>query len=154
MARPPVLKEFQFTPYKCKSFVKYMLQLQSHSKGTIDAAVGDTVRIRLLARDAKRDRTISPNPFFDSTILRRSWSLPWKATGLHTATWLPPPMLSGCTCFITGILYCVTACPLKILSKLSSTGKKNFTQITTPLVTVKVSACYAPSCARVHSFIQ
>ena len=72
LERPPSLREFHFSPYKCKSFVKYGLQLFSHSKGTIDAIVGDTVWIRLLAKDPKRDIAISSDPFFDSATVFHS----------------------------------------------------------------------------------
>jgi hypothetical protein len=66
---PPTLAEFQFTPFKNKSFGKYSIRSFSPSRGIIEAAVGDTVRIELGIGNAGNDRKISMDPFFDSTIL-------------------------------------------------------------------------------------
>jgi hypothetical protein len=72
LQEPPALKEFKFSPFKAKSFVKYAINPVFPGNGLIEAAVGDTVRIELQTRDAVRDKTISSDPFFDSTELTLS----------------------------------------------------------------------------------
>jgi len=63
----PTLKEFQYTPFKYKAYIKYSIKSMSPSSGTIDAFVGDTVHLVLKAMDAGKDYQIAPDPFFDST---------------------------------------------------------------------------------------
>jgi hypothetical protein len=72
LENPPAVREFHFTPFKSKSFVKYSISSFVPGNGTIDAAPGDTVRIELQTRDAERDSMISADPFFDSSMLTRS----------------------------------------------------------------------------------
>lgn len=69
---PPTLREFHFSPFKYKSFVKYSIASAWPANGTIDAFVGDTVRIELLLKNAAKDSTIASDPFFDSTIIQLS----------------------------------------------------------------------------------
>jgi len=66
---PPTLKEFKFSPFKCKSFVKYSISSIFPRNGLIEAAVGDTLHIELQTRDAERDSKMSSDPFFDSSML-------------------------------------------------------------------------------------
>lgn len=68
----PALREFHFSPFKYKSFVKYGIASASPSNGTIDAAIGDTIRIELKLKDALKDRQIAADPFFDSSIMELS----------------------------------------------------------------------------------
>lgn len=68
LERPPVLREFHFSPYKCKSFVKYTLQVPASSNGIIEAEEGDTVTIELPVKDHGRDTSIAPDPNLDSAI--------------------------------------------------------------------------------------
>lgn len=63
----PTLKEFQFSPFKYKAYVKYSIKSMIPSNGTIDAFVGDTIHLLLYAADAEKDYKIAPDPFFDST---------------------------------------------------------------------------------------
>jgi hypothetical protein len=72
MDNPPAMGEFKRMPFKCKSFIKYSIQSFSPSKGIMETAVGDTVQIEIVVRNAKKDRSISPDPFFDSAIIERS----------------------------------------------------------------------------------
>ena len=72
LEEPPGLREFRFTPFRTKSFVKYQLNIASPKNGWIEAAVGDTVHIELQTRDARKDSKISPDPFFDSVTFTLS----------------------------------------------------------------------------------
>ena len=72
MDDPPAMNEFKRMPYKGKSFVKYSIRSYSPTNGIIEAAAGDSIRIELRVKDAERDKHISPDPFFDSTIIDRS----------------------------------------------------------------------------------
>ena len=69
---PPPISEFKRMPFKCKSFVKYSISSYSPAKGTLETLVGDTIRIELSVKNEQRDRSISPDPFFDSAVLDHS----------------------------------------------------------------------------------
>lgn len=71
MDHPPTLKEFDNTPFKCKSYIKYGIVSFFPSNGIINASVGDTVHLELQVRDAARNKLISTDPFFDSTIMEQ-----------------------------------------------------------------------------------
>jgi hypothetical protein len=68
----PMLNEFKHAPYKTRSFVKYSIGSITPSKGIIEACIDDTVSIEMEIRNGERDEKISPDPFFDSTILVNS----------------------------------------------------------------------------------
>ena len=72
LEHPPTLHEFRFTPFKYKSYIKYGIASSSPSNGTIEAAVGDTIRIELKLKDALKDRQIASDPFFDSASMQLS----------------------------------------------------------------------------------
>jgi len=72
LAHPPTLREFRFSPFKYKSFIKYGVASASPANGTIEAAIGDTVRIELKLKDAAKDKLVASDPFFDSTIIQLS----------------------------------------------------------------------------------
>jgi len=69
---PPSIREFHFSPFKYRSFIKYSIASASPAGGTIEAAVGDTVRIELNLRNAGKDSLMAPDPFFDSTVIQLS----------------------------------------------------------------------------------
>jgi transglutaminase/protease-like cytokinesis protein 3 len=69
---PPALREFAYSPFRFKSFVKYGIHSYKPGNGTIEAAVGDTLQLELEVGDAEKNRTISSDPFFDSTMLTNS----------------------------------------------------------------------------------
>jgi hypothetical protein len=69
---PPTLKEFRFSPFKYKSYIKYGIVSASPANGTIEAAVGDTIRIELKVKDASKDMQIAADPVFDSSIMQSS----------------------------------------------------------------------------------
>jgi hypothetical protein len=69
---PPTLKEFRFSPFKYKSFIKYGIASAFPTNGTVEAAIGDTIRMELNLKDVSKDRQIAPDPLFDSTIIQLS----------------------------------------------------------------------------------
>jgi hypothetical protein len=72
LERPPTLREFHFSPFKYKSFIKYGITSAFPSNGTIEAVAGDTIRIELKLKDPSRDSLTAADPFFDSTIIQLS----------------------------------------------------------------------------------
>jgi hypothetical protein len=69
---PPAVQEFKFTPFKCKSYIKYGISSFFPRNGLIEASIGDTVRIDLETYNSERDMKTSSDPFFDSSILTMS----------------------------------------------------------------------------------
>jgi hypothetical protein len=72
LERPPTLREFHFSPFKYKSFIKYSIASASPSNGTIDAFEGNTIRIELKLKDPSKDSLTASDPFFDSTVMQLS----------------------------------------------------------------------------------
>ena len=72
LEHPPTLREFRFSPFKYKSFIKYGIASFYPGNGTIEAAIGDTIQIELKLKDASKDQQIAPDAFFDSTITELS----------------------------------------------------------------------------------
>ena len=70
----PTPKEFRYSPFKQKSFIKYSIISYYPSKGEIEASIGDTIRLQLEIADAERDNNICPDLLIDSTIFSRSES--------------------------------------------------------------------------------
>lgn len=66
---PPPLREFKYAPFRYRSFDKYSIDPLRLGPGTIEAGLGDTVRIELVVKDHLKDKKISPDPFFDPDIL-------------------------------------------------------------------------------------
>ena len=67
----PFYREFERAPFRYKCFDKYKFT-SVPQKGAIEAAEGDTVRIELNVKDVARDKQISSNPFFDSSVVELS----------------------------------------------------------------------------------
>jgi hypothetical protein len=72
LEHPPTLREFHFSPFKYKSYIKYGIVSASPANGTIEATIGDTIQIELRLRDAAKDSLIAPDVFFDSTVIQLS----------------------------------------------------------------------------------
>jgi hypothetical protein len=72
LEHPPTLREFHFSPFKYKSYIKYGISSASPPNGTIAASVGDTIRIELNLKDASKDKLIASDPLFDSSIIQLS----------------------------------------------------------------------------------
>ena len=66
---PPTIREFYQQPFRYKSFDKYSLDPYHLGEGVIRGREGDTIRIVLQARNLAKDEKISPDPFFDSTMV-------------------------------------------------------------------------------------
>ena len=66
---PPTIREFYQQPFRYKSFDKYSLDPYQLGEGVIRGREGDTIRIVLQARNLAKDEKISPDPFFDSTMV-------------------------------------------------------------------------------------
>ena len=89
LQHPPTLREFRFSPFKYKSYIKYGIVSVSPSNGTIEAAVGDTIRIELKLKDAMKDQQIASDPFFDSTSRQLS----------PASEFLEPAILNDCAMY-------------------------------------------------------
>lgn len=74
MDDPPTLREFKFSPFKYRSFIKYGIQSVAPSQGTIEASVGDTLRFQLTLSNPDKDIKIAADPFIDSVELISSGS--------------------------------------------------------------------------------
>ena len=72
LEHPPTLREFRFSPFKYKSFIKYGIVSAFPSNGTIEAAAGDTIHLVLKLKSAAKDSLIASDPLFDSTIIELS----------------------------------------------------------------------------------
>lgn len=57
----PVLGEFRYMPYRQRSFSKYFIKSYFPSRGMIEAAVGDTIRLELQLDLGKREMLVSPD---------------------------------------------------------------------------------------------
>jgi hypothetical protein len=68
MDDPPLMPEFRHSPFKQKSFTKYLVKSYVPEKGIIPAIEGDTISITLETESAARDRNISSDPFLDTTL--------------------------------------------------------------------------------------
>lgn len=68
MTDPPLMPEFRHSPFKQKSFTKYLITAYRPEKGVIEVSQGDTIMIELETASAEKDRQISSDPFLDTTI--------------------------------------------------------------------------------------
>ncbi|MDB5252794.1 MAG: hypothetical protein JWP27_1963 [Flaviaesturariibacter sp.] len=75
LTNPPALPEFDQAPYRPAAFLKYRIASYSPGTGVIEAAVGDTVAIRLELSDADRSRKVAAGlrPDFLPTVPYESW---------------------------------------------------------------------------------
>jgi hypothetical protein len=72
MENPPTISEFRRMPYKCKSFSKYSIGSFTPANGIIEAEIGDTIQIELDSKNVIKDKTIAPDPFFDSSQIEHT----------------------------------------------------------------------------------
>jgi hypothetical protein len=68
MEDPPLMPEFRHSPFKQKSFTKYLIRSYQPEKGIIAATHGDTILVTLETTSAARDRNISSDPFLDTSL--------------------------------------------------------------------------------------
>jgi len=70
----PTPKEFRRSPFKQKSFIKYLINAYYPSEGIIEASIGDTIRLEIETLDTQHDKNICPDLLVDSTLFSRSES--------------------------------------------------------------------------------
>lgn len=68
LSKPPVLREFESSPYKYGGFIKSGIRSFAPSKGVLEAFVGDTLQFEIESRDRLRNFFIVDTAFVDSTI--------------------------------------------------------------------------------------
>jgi transglutaminase/protease-like cytokinesis protein 3 len=66
LSNPPTLAEFRKMPFRSKSYLKYGIASYSPSNGIVEAEVGDTLTFTISVKDAKKAKTIFPDPFLDT----------------------------------------------------------------------------------------
>ncbi|MBL7746013.1 MAG: hypothetical protein JNM19_01185 [Chitinophagaceae bacterium] len=67
-----VPKEFHYSPFQQKSFVKYSIKSFFPASGIIEAAIGDTIHFELATTNAERDKVIAPDALVDSSFFSHS----------------------------------------------------------------------------------
>lgn len=70
--QPPAFPEFKKTPFRSKNFIKYGITSYFPKSGIAEASVGDTLSFSIILKDSKKAKSISPDPFFDSTTMSLS----------------------------------------------------------------------------------
>lgn len=68
MDDPPLMPEFRLSPFKQKSFSKYQITAYQPETGIIEASLGDTLQLHLETSDIVKDRSVSSDPFLDTTL--------------------------------------------------------------------------------------
>lgn len=69
LQHPPGQTEFRKAPFRNKNFLKYNVTSYSPATGLIEVVVGDTLQFSVRLKDASKTKSISADPFFDSTSL-------------------------------------------------------------------------------------
>jgi len=78
----PPIREFNRSPYRNQSFIKYSITSFYPSSGIIEAAPGDTIRIILETGSVSEDKKIAPEPEWDDSTLGRSgWAVAHPISG-------------------------------------------------------------------------
>lgn len=72
LPQPPALSEFKKMPFKSKNFIKYGIESYLPLSGTINVSIGDTLAFRLVLKDSKKAKSISPDSFADTTLFALS----------------------------------------------------------------------------------
>ena len=68
MQDPPLMPEFNGSPFRQRTFMKYNITTFKPATGIIEVALGDTVQVELETADLTRDRQIGADPFSDTSI--------------------------------------------------------------------------------------
>lgn len=63
MKHPSIMKEFQFSPLKCKSFIKYSITSIYPARGIIEINPGDTLRFFLNVTNPEKDMKTASDAF-------------------------------------------------------------------------------------------
>lgn len=67
LSNPPILKEFEQTPFRPTAFVKYNIKAFKPAKGLIEASVGDTLQFEVAMAPFESDKKMAPEDGFDFT---------------------------------------------------------------------------------------
>lgn len=67
-----VPEEFRRSPFKQKSFTKYHITSYSPATGIIEAALGDTIRLKLQTGELENARNVAPDLLIDSALFSHS----------------------------------------------------------------------------------
>ncbi|HEX8314389.1 MAG TPA: transglutaminase domain-containing protein [Flavisolibacter sp.] len=67
LPNPPMVAEFKRMPFQSKNFNRYGFDSFFPNTGIIEAAVGDTIRLKLQLKDVERAKTTGNDPFTDTT---------------------------------------------------------------------------------------
>jgi hypothetical protein len=84
LSHPPVLREFNETPFRLTAFAKYGINSYAPAKGVIEAAVGDTLQFRLELK-GKTTFNMAPEPEAVSMLL----------SGAPTSDFVEPVVISN-----------------------------------------------------------
>jgi transglutaminase/protease-like cytokinesis protein 3 len=66
MPQPPTLAEFRKMPFKSKAYIKYGINAYFPSNGLLEAEVGDTLSFSINLKNAKKAKSVFPDPFLDT----------------------------------------------------------------------------------------
>jgi hypothetical protein len=75
LANTPVIPEFRNSPFRQRSFRKYRIRNFQPSRGIIETAIGDTLRIQLEVNDLIRDKQIGADPFLNASLYNSAESV-------------------------------------------------------------------------------
>jgi transglutaminase/protease-like cytokinesis protein 3 len=70
---PPVVKEFQRSPFKHSAFIKHKILSYKPSDGIIDASVGDKLVFELETIDAKNELVVASGNISDPSLMSAVW---------------------------------------------------------------------------------
>jgi transglutaminase/protease-like cytokinesis protein 3 len=65
----PTISEFQFHPFRQRSFVKYPISSYFPSKGILNVNIGDTIRLELETKTTNEFTVIAPDSLWEETSL-------------------------------------------------------------------------------------
>lgn len=72
LAQPPTLAEFRKMPFRSKSYLKYNIASYFPSNGLLEAEIGDTLTFSVNLKDAKKAKSVIPDPFLDTATFSLS----------------------------------------------------------------------------------
>jgi transglutaminase/protease-like cytokinesis protein 3 len=75
LSSPPVLKEFNYTPFKSQAFVRHKIVSYKPQNGIIEASVGDTLTFELETEEIEKKLWIADTPYIDSSVIASAATL-------------------------------------------------------------------------------
>lgn len=73
LSDPPVLKEFNHSPFRFSAFIKNKILSYKPSDGLIEASLGDKLVFEVEAADAKNDLAVASWNLSDSSLISSQW---------------------------------------------------------------------------------